>query len=1110
MSSPSTTTLASSVNPSVYGQVVSLTASVFSGGPPIVPTGTVEYFDGVTSLGTYPLVTGQHVLLTTALDVAGSPHALTAVYSGDGTFDPSTSNTVSQGVNAADTTTALSSSLNPSSYGQSVTFAAAVAVVSPGVGTPTGTVTFYDNVTLLATRSLVAGAATFITSALTVATHPITVQYNGDGNFNTSTSNLVSQVVNAASVAVGVATTTVLAPQTPHGNPLVFPGSAGVFISVSVTSTGTPTGTVQVRLGSDPTVLGSGMLSSGQATVPINIPALQALGETLIYADYLGDSSYNPNTGQQTVDVGTRTTLTFGYYPTPEGSGLPGTWHGVDGVPVTVTAQMRGGYFISGNPHSQAITGINGLLITFKEGGTVLGTAALDPVTAYASISLNLSVGTHILNAFFAESYANNLWAGDSLRYQGNGEVGYLSGALAVASSGGDGPTPHPPAPPPPTPGQPSSAVIFPCDQRISCPGTDSPVLNLSSEAIDYPGFYSMYFGYVDPPMGLVWSTTTCLGVSESTVSQEQADLLAAANATLCLTNPDVTYWNTAQLCSFTCLNGVESSYTTAPHSFQGTSQETADALAHSYACLQAALLANCFGQAGNSAQTCSYTCPNDGTVTTFTTPPNSFLSGSESTSNSLAHQYACLSAQAQAGCVFGFGNVVQHCSHTCPDGSVASATTAANTFHAATQAEADDLAHQFACFSAQLASGCSSSFGNSAQTCAYTCQNDASVTSFTIPANTFQDSSQSAADSVAHDFACLSAQLAAVCVFGFGNTSQACSYACPNGNVTSHTTAANSFYATTQSAADALANEYACLAARAASNCLQVFQNSAQVCTFTCQTGQSSTFTTPAGTFIASSQAAADQLANDYACLSAMLEAFQNPECGSQPANCPSPPCTNIPSFGNNSTGCTVTCPDGLPFTYTVAPNQFFAISLDLANRMASSYACRQAELHRICMSALSLEACCLGTTGVVISITAVGVSAAPFNLWEISSGALPPGMDWIPSYYGRTITITGTPITAGNFAFAVRVTQPNGSFFQKAYQFCVTELLPATLSDAPVNTPYSQTLTLNCGGAAAAWFLASGTLPPGITLNSEDGTLSGTPTVLGSYSFTIQAQLP
>jgi hypothetical protein len=90
------------------------------------------------------------------------------------------------------TTTALSSSPNPSAYRQAVTFTATVTSAGP---TPTGKVKFMDGTTTLNSVTLSGGVATLTTSKLAVGTHPITAQYSGDADNNKSTSSVLDQVV---------------------------------------------------------------------------------------------------------------------------------------------------------------------------------------------------------------------------------------------------------------------------------------------------------------------------------------------------------------------------------------------------------------------------------------------------------------------------------------------------------------------------------------------------------------------------------------------------------------------------------------------------------------------------------------------------------------------------------------------------------------------------------------------------------------------------------------------------------------------------------------------------------------------------------------------------
>jgi hypothetical protein len=110
-----------------------------------------------------------------------------------------TSGILTQTVKQAATTNSVSSSVNPSVFGQAVTFSATIAPVSPGSGTPTGNVTFDDGSTVLGTVALTNGTASFTTSSLAVGTHSIKVVYAGDTNFKTSTSAVLKQVVNSSS-----------------------------------------------------------------------------------------------------------------------------------------------------------------------------------------------------------------------------------------------------------------------------------------------------------------------------------------------------------------------------------------------------------------------------------------------------------------------------------------------------------------------------------------------------------------------------------------------------------------------------------------------------------------------------------------------------------------------------------------------------------------------------------------------------------------------------------------------------------------------------------------------------------------------------------------------
>ena len=138
---------------------------------------------------------------------------------------------MSEQINAA-TTTALTASANPATVGDSVTFTAVVGTA--GTGTPGGTVTFtidgqaQDPVDL----AIVNGEdiATFATSTLTQGSHTVTAAYSGDDSFDSSTSDSLSEEINAA-------TTTTL---TSSLNPATVDDSVTFTAVVATTGTGTP------------------------------------------------------------------------------------------------------------------------------------------------------------------------------------------------------------------------------------------------------------------------------------------------------------------------------------------------------------------------------------------------------------------------------------------------------------------------------------------------------------------------------------------------------------------------------------------------------------------------------------------------------------------------------------------------------------------------------------------------------------------------------------------------------------------------------------------------------------------------------------------------------
>lgn len=279
------TTLTSSSNPSAYGQTVTFNATVTSSIGAVPDGETVNFMQGSTVLGTAPLRGGIATFSDSTLTVG--TRNIRAVYPGDPKFATSSSTLLSQVTGKATTSSAVSSSQNPSSYGQTVTF---TAIVAPQFGgTPTGSVTFYSGTTSLKHALLVGGMASFSTMRLAVGTASITVVYGGSSSFLTSTSTPLSQVVNQAS------TTTTLTSS-------LNPSSAGQSVTFTATITpqfaATVTGTVTYKDGA--TTLGT--VNVGASVAKFTTKPLGS-GTHNITATYNGSTNFSTSSAALTQTV---------------------------------------------------------------------------------------------------------------------------------------------------------------------------------------------------------------------------------------------------------------------------------------------------------------------------------------------------------------------------------------------------------------------------------------------------------------------------------------------------------------------------------------------------------------------------------------------------------------------------------------------------------------------------------------------------------------------------------------------------------------------------------------------------------------------------------------
>lgn len=349
-----------------YGQFLQLTATL---NPPFgqpMPTGTVAFYDGNTSLGS-AVLSGYQAIFQFGTLTTGN-HQITAVYSGDGNFLSSTSNSVTEIVTKAQTTATLGTSINLVAFGQPFTL---TATIQPqNMGTPTGTVDFFEIYTStdLGTASLVNGAAQLTLSNLSPGAHVITAIYNGDSNFTGSQSPTYTENITQATTSTSVTTSAspVLLGQTPTFTATIQPSASTAA-----------TGFVLFFADGSPTPIGSAPVTNN--TAQLRAPVL-SVGPHSIYAQYTGDTNYTNSTSTPILETVNPATDTVTVSANPI----------VYGQAATFVATVQSATY-SGTP-----TG----LITFSDGSTILGVATLSSGSAQFAAS-GLVVGTHPINASY-------------------------------------------------------------------------------------------------------------------------------------------------------------------------------------------------------------------------------------------------------------------------------------------------------------------------------------------------------------------------------------------------------------------------------------------------------------------------------------------------------------------------------------------------------------------------------------------------------------------------------------------------------------------------------------------------------------------------------------
>ena len=404
------TTVIVPANPVPFGQPVPLSVTVapstLSG---VAATGGVTFFIDGVAVGSAALVNGAASLSVNGVGVG--PHTVTASYSGDANFLPSTSAAATATVSRAATATTVAVPTAPVAFGQPVPLSATVSPASLSGVAATGSVTFFIDGVAVGTAALVNGIANFAATGVGVGPHTVTASYSGDANFLPSTSA-------AARLSVTPLPTTTTVSVTP--SPAAFGDTVSLRAAVAPASPGGPSPVGTVTFFVDGTAVGS-------LALPANGVAVLAL-PGLVPSRYAITATFTPaTTAPYTASASQPVSLTVGRAPT------------TTSVSASPTPGLNQDVILTASVSPAALVGrpVTGTL-TFFDGQTPLGSAPVGAGGSASIIAANLPVGTRSITAAYSgdDFFTPSLSAPLSLPSGRRGVTAALIAAPAIVTVG--------------------------------------------------------------------------------------------------------------------------------------------------------------------------------------------------------------------------------------------------------------------------------------------------------------------------------------------------------------------------------------------------------------------------------------------------------------------------------------------------------------------------------------------------------------------------------------------------------------------------------------------------------------------------------------------------
>ncbi|MGH9499617.1 MAG: putative Ig domain-containing protein [Terriglobales bacterium] len=142
---------------------------------------------------------------------------------------------------------------------------------------------------------------------------------------------------------------------------------------------------------------------------------------------------------------------------------------------------------------------------------------------------------------------------------------------------------------------------------------------------------------------------------------------------------------------------------------------------------------------------------------------------------------------------------------------------------------------------------------------------------------------------------------------------------------------------------------------------------------------------------------------------------------------------------------------------------------------------------------------------------VISAGGSAGPFT-WLQKSGSLPAGLS-LSSSTSDSVVVSGTPTQLGSSSFTIQVSDATGAVATQAFTITINPPPPLSVATRSLAAgtvgvtynPNAQALQAASGTPPYTWAITGGSLPPGLTMNSA-GVISGVPTTVGTFAFTVQ----